>query len=245
MGQAQAKYPPQLRDHLFAVGALSPQSRVLNLAAGDGQLAMLIAQVADSVIAMDDDVDVSQASIQATSAHAAVQWVQGGDRDLGRVVTEAIDLVLIGSGFSDMDQASLLENLDLLVSDKGAVVICSAGAPVWLQDKDWARALRKTLTTNLGLPDINADSSSHETDQQVLADSAFSHVVEWFFERNSIRSIASVVDEVLLGFASNLDDSSGEVLTGCLTPFADGYNVTESVRTTAVIGRRQASNGIS
>jgi ubiquinone/menaquinone biosynthesis C-methylase UbiE len=177
--RSRHNYPVELRDHLIDIGALEPRSIVLDLGAGTGQLAPMAGEIARSVIAVEPEPDMVRVGRNTTDHLDNIQWVTGSDQDLLRIVKPPIDLVLIGSAFHLMHQTALLHDLDFLVIQKGTVVICSSGIPVWLQDNVGARALRDALSECLGRQVGDGGVPDHESDVQVLSGWGFSVIDTW------------------------------------------------------------------
>ncbi len=231
-------YPTELRDHLVAVGALSGRSVVVDLGAGTGQLAMLAAGVASSVIAVDPEPEMVEVGRQVTGDHPTIRWVFGADRDLLELIQPPVDLVLIGNAFHHMDRETLLRDLDRLVDASGHVVVCSTSIPVWLQDAPWSAALRDQLSVELGRPVGAGGTPDHDSDMEILGTSAFSEVKRWTLARQQPRSVESIVGEVVSSSSGAIDGTAAERLRSTLAPYVVDGLVTERVITTALLARR-------
>jgi len=231
-------YPPDLRDHLVAAGVLTPDATVVDLGAGTGQLASLVASVAATVVAVEPEPEMVRVGRQATAHLQAVQWEVGADADLAQLVGAPVDLVLIGNAFHLMDGPQVLDVLDSLVTPAGAVVICSSSVPVWLQSAEWSVAIRNQLETELGRPIGAGGTPDHHRDRELLAASGFSQVDEWISDRTEQRQAASVVGEIMTAASGDLDVGALERLHAALVPWLTDGAVTEQVRTTALVARR-------
>jgi ubiquinone/menaquinone biosynthesis C-methylase UbiE len=238
--EARRSYPVALRQHLTHEGVLNPQSIVVDLGAGTGQVARLLAGTAHQVIAIEPESDMVRVGIEATADFDNIRWQQGSDADLARILQHrTVDLVVIGNAFHHLNQPVLLRDLDRLVSDGGAVVVCSSSTPVWLQDNDWSAALRSALSVELGTDvDSRAGVPDHLGDAAVLASSPFATVDTWVEERSERRTCESVVGEVVSSASGRIDPSMAARLQAAIEPFASDGTVHETVTTTALTARR-------
>lgn len=234
-------YPAELRDHLVRIRALKTETIVVDLGAGTGQLALMAAEVASTVVAIDPEPDMVRVGRRATSDAPSIRWEVGADRDVGDLIDPPADLVLIGNAFHHMDQSALLANLDSVVEPSGVVVVCSTSIPVWLQDADWSVALRQQLSRELGRAVGAGGTPDHESDMKVLDRSPFSALERWVLERDCQRSAESVVGEVASSASGTIGQGAIERLHSVLEPYLNGGAVTENVRTTALIARRPAN----
>lgn len=231
-------YPRGLCEHLVSAGALQSDSVVVDLGSGTGQLARLLADVADELVAVEPEADMIRVGVRATAHLANVRWVQGSDRDLIEILEDQpIDLVAIGNAFHLLNQPVLMQDVDRLIVDGGALMICSSSVPVWLQEVDWAAALRSVLRLDAGHDGDGVPN--HESDADLLAQSAFSAVETWLFERSEQRSADSVVGELVSSASGTIDSALARELRSAIEPFTStGGNVLEVVRTTALLARR-------
>lgn len=240
--EARRSYPVALRQHLAHEGLLTPQSVVVDLGAGTGQVARLLAVVAHEVIAIEPEPDMVRVGVEATANFDNIRWQQGSDTDVGRILQhQIVDLVVIGNAFHHLNQPVLLQDLDRLVSGGGAVVVCSSSTPVWLQETDWSVALRSALSAELGT-DVSSRAGvpDHLGDTTVLARSPFSAVDTWVEERSERRTCESVVGEVVSSASGRIDPTMAARLQAAIEPFASAGSVRETVTTTALIARRSS-----
>lgn len=231
-------YPVELRDHLIEMGALGADTAVVDLGAGTGQLARLAAEISTDVLAIDPEPDMAETGRRLTVDVPAIRWRVGADRDISTLIDPAADLVMIGNAFHHMDQASLLRNLDKLVSSDGAIVICSTSVPVWLQDAAWSHAVRDQLRIELGRQVGRGGTPDHESDKAALGASAFNRVEEWSYTRDQQRSADSIVGEIASSASGQIDSDAIGRLLDALAPHLTAGAVVEHVTTTAIIGRR-------
>ncbi|MGI9605894.1 MAG: class I SAM-dependent methyltransferase [Acidimicrobiales bacterium] len=233
-------YPSAFRDHLVAVGALTPSSRVVDLGAGTGQLALLASSVASTVLAIDPEPDMVRVGQQITSGSAGVRWSLGADRDLAHLVSGRVDLVLIGNAFHFMDQPTLLHDLDRIMASDGVVVVCSSSIPVWLQQTDWSRALRSQLSAELNRAVSTSGAPDHDSDLAVLHASPFPIVDIWTHRFEHRRAVESVVGEVVSSTSGQIDRVAAARISVALRPYSVDDTLPETVVTTALVARRRA-----
>jgi len=236
--KSRYKYPPEFRNHLVEIGALAPESAVVDLGAGTGQLAAMAAEVAGQVVAIDPEPDMVRVGKRTTSDQKNIRWESGSDHELRKLVTWPVDLVLIGNAFHHMDQTSLLSDLDEIVTPSGAVVVCSTSIPVWLHDTDWSATLRKHLSAELGRTVGGGGVPNHDSDMVALGSSKFSEVETWVFSRDQRRTGESIVGEVVSSTSGELSSDAVDRLLEALDPHLTDGAVLEHVTTTALIARR-------
>lgn len=234
------RYPQALCNHLVDIEALLPSSVVVDLGAGTGQLASLLATVSRDVTAVDPEPDMVRAGQKATSDQQLIRWLIGADHNIGELFDRPVDLVAIGNAFHHMDRAQLLADLESHMSDAGVVAVCSSSIPVWLQDTDWSRALRTGLGRELGREVGAGGTPDHGADEMVLEASPFSDVVTWVYERDEVRSGASIVGELVSSASGAIDTQAASRLHVDLEPYLADGSLVESVTTTALIARRPA-----
>ena len=217
---------------------LTPTTTVLDLGAGTGQLALMAAPFVASVLSVDPEPDMVSVGHKATSEFPNVRWELGADSDVVELVDEPIDLVLIGNAFHHMDRAALLVDLDQVVAQSGAVVVCSTSKPVWLQDTAWSVALRHQLSEELGR-EVGAEGTPrHSSDAVLLGASEFSEVDRWESHVDGHRSIESIVGEVVSSASGALDEAAIARISASLEPYSSDWVVDEQVESVALVARR-------
>lgn len=153
-------YPDALLDRIAAAARLDPgRDTVLDLGCGTGQLALPLARGARAVVGMDPEPDMLRLAARegARRGLSNVTWVLGADRDvpalgalLGDGVSPPLAVTVIGAVLHWMRHDELFPVLRSLTRPGGAVAVLSAGAPLWLHDTDWSRALRAFLQDHFG-----------------------------------------------------------------------------------------------
>ncbi|OEU96631.1 class I SAM-dependent methyltransferase [Streptomyces oceani] len=149
-------YPPQLLDVLRETFALTTDDTVLDLGCGTGQLAVPLASRVGSVIGMDPEPDMLRLAGDTAARHDVrnATWVLGADTDvpaLGELLGQrSLAMVVIGQALHWMEHEELFRALSPLLRPAGGIAVVANGAPLWLRDTEWSRALRACLEDRFG-----------------------------------------------------------------------------------------------
>lgn len=144
-------YPPEVLEVLTGSFELGHTDTVLDLGCGTGQLTVPLAGRVGAVIGMDPEPDMLRHAREAAARQDAgnVTWVLGADTDvpaLGKLLGgRALAAAVIGQALHWMRHATLFGELLPLLRPGGGIAVVANGAPAWLQDSDWSRALRGFL----------------------------------------------------------------------------------------------------
>ncbi|WP_026328624.1 class I SAM-dependent methyltransferase [Streptomyces sulphureus] len=147
-------YPERVLDRLQDYFSLAWEDSVLDIGCGTGQLALPLADRVRSVIGMDPEPDMLRLAREAASEREVrnIAWVLGADTDvpalaglLGRAPSLA--MAVVGQALHWMRHEELFRDLLPLfrAGGGGGVAVVANGAPLWLQDAAWSRALRHCL----------------------------------------------------------------------------------------------------
>jgi SAM-dependent methyltransferase len=144
-------YPGEVIDALVDAFQLSSHDLVVDLGCGTGQLTLPLAERVRSVVGVDPEPDMlaraRRAAAEATASN--ITWVLGTDSDLpaiGRLSgPRSIAAVTVGQALHWMEHDALFQSTAGLVRAGGGIAVVTNGAPLWLQDSDWSRALRGCL----------------------------------------------------------------------------------------------------
>ncbi|WP_203589580.1 class I SAM-dependent methyltransferase [Streptomyces sp. SID13031] len=142
-------YPAEVIDGLVSAFELTRDDVVVDLGCGTGQLALPLAERVRAVIGMDPEPDMLAEARRVAADRSNLSWMVGSDADvsvLGALLgKECLGAVTIGQALHWMDHDTLFHALHPLLRAGGGVAVVTNGTPLWLQDSDWSRALRRHL----------------------------------------------------------------------------------------------------
>jgi SAM-dependent methyltransferase len=147
-------YPDELIAHLVERYRIGPDSRVLDLGCGTGQLTLPLARYAGTVIGMDPEPEMLEVAARTARGQGItnVAWLRGGSRDLERLGLEigVPHLVTIGRAFHWMEEQETLRVLHALVAPGGGVTIIGDTCTLWDGDAPWQQAVKDAIRRWLG-----------------------------------------------------------------------------------------------
>ncbi|MGW4464580.1 class I SAM-dependent methyltransferase [Micromonospora sp. NPDC004704] len=144
-------YPAAVIDALVAAFALTRDDTVVDLGCGTGQLATPIAHRVRAVVGVDPEPDMLTRARSAAAERGVgnATWMIGTDADLPALGAllgmGTLGAVTIGQALHWMRPDDLFPALFPLLRTGGGVAVVTNGTPLWLQDTDWSRALRRWL----------------------------------------------------------------------------------------------------
>lgn len=144
-------YSESLIDALVDRFALTVADVALDLGCGTGQLAIPLARHVQAIIGMDPEPDMLAQAEKAARASGSSNtlWVLGSDEDLGSVRSLIGDGVLgavtIGNAIHWMDHERLFTAVRPMLRSGGGLAVIANGTPLWQQDSEPSRALRRAL----------------------------------------------------------------------------------------------------
>jgi ubiquinone/menaquinone biosynthesis C-methylase UbiE len=175
-------YPAAVVDVLTDAFQLTSRDVVVDLGCGTGQLTLPVAAKVRAVIGVDTEPDMLIRARQAAEEAdiSNVTWVLGADTDLpalGNLLADtSIGAVTIGQALHWMDYEELFRSAVPLVRAGGGVAVVTNGAPLWLHDTDWSRALRACLEQWWGATLTSAcgtDEQSQQRYQEALSHAGY------------------------------------------------------------------------
>ncbi len=144
-------YSPAVLDEVVAAFGLGTDDVAVDLGCGTGQLTLPLAERVRAVVGVDPEPDMLALARSAAAERGVTNasWLVGADTDvpaLGALLGECtVGAVTIGQALHWMDHDRLFRALLPLVRNGGGVAVVTNGAPLWLQDTAWSRALRDCL----------------------------------------------------------------------------------------------------
>lgn len=195
-------YPPEVLDALVAAFGLGSADTVVDLGCGTGQLSLPLAGRVGTVIGVDPEPDMLALARQAASnaASANAVWLLGADSDLPALGLllggRTIGALTVAVAIHLMDRDTLFRATRPLLRPGGGVAVVTNGAPLWLQDAPWSRALRECLERLLGHPVTAAcqtDEAGRQRNQDALLRAGYRYA------ESSVQYDASLSVEDMVG----------------------------------------------
>jgi len=149
-------YPSAAIDALVGAFKLTGQDVMVDLGCGTGQLTLPMARHVRAVIGVDVEPDMLEHAQQAARDADVrnVMWMLGADADipvLRRLLGDrSVGAVTIAQALHWMNHQDLFRAVAPLVRPSGGIAVVTNGTPLWLQETDWAQALRDFLEHWLG-----------------------------------------------------------------------------------------------
>ena len=150
---------------------LTADDLVVDVGCGTGQLTLPMAVRARAVIGIDPEPDMLQCARQAArdAGVANAVWMLGADGDLAAVgallAGRTAGAVTVGQALHWMDHQALFRDAMPLLRSGGGIAVVTNGTPLWLQDTDWSRAVRRFLEQWLGT-EVKSMCGTDEQSQQ-------------------------------------------------------------------------------
>jgi trans-aconitate methyltransferase len=144
-------YPPPVLDALVEAFGLDHVDVAIDLGCGTGQLTLPLAERVRAVVGVDPEPDMLNLAAGAARARGVrnASWMLGFDSDLtalaGLIAPGTVAAITAATAIHWMDHAALFRAARPMLRDGGGIAVVTNGAPLWLQDNDWSRALRKVL----------------------------------------------------------------------------------------------------
>lgn len=164
-------YPAEVLDTLVAEFGLGAEDTALDLGCGTGQLTLPLAARTRSVVGMDPEPDMLAQARKAGVPNA--NWLVGADSDVPALEAllgkGTLGAVTIGQALHWMDHETLFPVLHSLLRPGGGVAVLTNGAPLWLHDSPWSKALREYLSGWLGQPLVRTCGAEQEEQDRYRA----------------------------------------------------------------------------
>jgi ubiquinone/menaquinone biosynthesis C-methylase UbiE len=195
-------YPRAAVDAIAEAFGLGVDDLVVDLGCGTGQLSVPLAARVRAVVGMDPEPDMLMLARRTAKEHgvANASWLLGADSDvptLGHLLGDrTVGAVTIALAIHWMDRDTLFRAIRPLLRPGGGIAVVTNGTPLWLQDTEWSRILRKCLEQWTGKRQAGAcqtDDAGRQLNQEALTSAGY-RVVE-----SSVEYQAEVTVEQLVG----------------------------------------------
>jgi SAM-dependent methyltransferase len=144
-------YPTAVIDSLVEAFTLTAEDIVADLGCGTGQVTIPLAGRVRTAIGVDPEADMLAAARRTAEQQGVtnVNWLVGTDADLP-ALGDGLGAVTVAQALHWMRPDTLFAKLAPLFRRGGGVAVVTNGLPLWQQDSDWSRALRRFLEGWLG-----------------------------------------------------------------------------------------------
>ena len=224
-------YPAAVFDTVVSRFALAPESGILDLGCGTGNVAIPLAARGFHVYAVDPDPEMREEGCRrADAGHiTGISWLEGADFTLGTLGLPPLRLCTMGLSFHWMDRPRVLSTLDTLIEPEGGIACISRNDSfISHLQGSWGGAVKEVLQEMLGdswdysgrlVKKLNNEKDRHE---EVFLRSPFSAVEVIRFPVREIFTVdeiighqlsTSYIDPVIIG---ELNAEFRARLTKCL-----------------------------
>ena len=243
-------YPAALFEYLRERFRLDGTQRVLDLGSGPGQLAIPLAPLVGTVIAVDPEPSMLREGARLSAARGipGIDWRVGDSNRLAGMGIDDLDLVTMGASFHWTDRPELLRLLDRLVRPAGAVVVASGGAPGGAAAAPWQAVVDAVRVRWLG-PERRAGSGTYRHPEQrhedVVRLSPFSQldIVSWTWPHEyDLDALVGLQFSYSYSSPAQLGDNAPAFeadLRRALTEYEPSGRFYQDIHTQAIIATRE------
>lgn len=147
-------YPQEVFDTIISRFHLTPESWILDLGCGPGNIAIPLANHGLRVHAVDPEPEMIAEGKQIESNFAPefpICWIIGSDASLPTIGLPALYLCTMGTSFHWMNRAALLQNLDSIIQPNGGIACINRNDSYCSDIKDgWGAAVQDVLQEMMG-----------------------------------------------------------------------------------------------
>lgn len=146
-------YPPEVFDMIISRFGLTPESEILDLGCGTGNMAIPLARRGFHVHAVDPEPGmISEGRKRAEAENVpGILWQAGADSTLGELGLPPLRLCTMGLSFHWMDRPRVLKTLDTLVEPGGGIACVSRNDSFFSHlENGWGCAVKEVFIEMLG-----------------------------------------------------------------------------------------------
>ena len=250
--QFRVPYPPEAFEYMRDQCRLDKRSRVLDLGSGPGTVAIPMARMAGSVVALDP----CQAMIDAGFAHARaagldnIEWLCLRAEDIGEELGQ-FDAATIGQAFHWMERDQVLQKLArMLEPQRGALILINPGKR--RPQESWDAIANRVIDRYLGVRHRHVSMHAEAEHEPALRRSVV-------FDRFTAREFAMGIDRdvhSIIGYVYSLSTSPRSAfgdrapqfeqeLTRALLAASPSGTFTERVETEVLIATAHAAGKVA
>jgi ubiquinone/menaquinone biosynthesis C-methylase UbiE len=248
--QYRRDVPDVVLDDLCALLRLTRDDRVVDLGCGTGQVAVPLSVRVGEVLAVDPELDMlAQLDARITQEGIAnVTTVQGADTDLPALLavpaTHPVAAVTVATALHWMNASHVLRTSRELLRAGGGVAVITQAVPIWLQDSDWARELRRYLQDWLGpmTTTCGTDRQTLEQRRQLMTEIGFDMVEVFTYSDRVHIDVAYVIGNLYSAISQHRIAPADRPrfergLRDALEPHAAAAPLVDVVEATMLVGR--------
>lgn len=145
-------YPPGIIDDVVSFFKLTPDSRIIDIGSGTGQLAIQMAEHVKEVVAIEPDSDMiaEGKKLARTKNVNNIRWIQTIDTEIGGIPNlGTFRLATFGASFHWMNHDDLLSFLDSIIERDGGIAIAGSQS-IWLPTEPWEEVEKQVVQKYLG-----------------------------------------------------------------------------------------------
>ncbi|KAB7613618.1 class I SAM-dependent methyltransferase [Amylibacter sp. SFDW26] len=183
---------------------------IIDLGCGTGHLARPISRAGAKVFAIDPDPEMLCEGLKAEhkEQQAGINWILGSDKTLRSHGFSNIDLCVMGASFHWMERSEVLDQLNSILNESGAIIILSGGFSAWKEGdtNEWNKIVKETIQEFMGVKRrAGRGTYTHpkEKHEDILAKSVFSNITEREFNFITRLSIDQIIGlQLSMSYAS-------------------------------------------